>query len=159
VIWAEPHLRVVRAAVADSEEVGDLRWCQFVDAVHLMGAENEVEELPHLRLVAAEPPRSRDLGTVGAGERREGEADVGEHVEDVAVRRVDQAAHVLEAVGTVADLGEALDKSSAASGVAPDRPQPVLGRHERPQISEHLVHELLGGDRPPVVGPVVVEAM
>jgi hypothetical protein len=48
----EATLRVVRAAVADAEEVGDLDRSKFVAAVGLVGAMHIVKELAHLRLLA-----------------------------------------------------------------------------------------------------------
>jgi len=52
--WNRPPmlLGVVRAAVADAEEVGDLDRRELGDAVSLIGAEHVAEKLAHLRLVA-----------------------------------------------------------------------------------------------------------
>ena len=91
----ETPLGVVGAAVTDAEEVGDLDRREFGDAVRLVGAQHVVEELAHLRLVSREAGRAGGFGALRPGQRREGEADVGKDVEDVAVRGVDEPTHVL----------------------------------------------------------------
>jgi len=77
------------------------------------------------------------------GQRGEGKANVGEDVEDVAVRGIDEPAHVLDPVGVVAELNKALDEGYASPRVAPGGPQLAFGGNERADVPEELVHELL----------------
>jgi hypothetical protein len=81
-------------------------------------------------------------------------AGLGQDVEHVAVRRVDQTAHVLDAVTVVPQFLQALQETLKAVRIAPDLPQLVFGGYQRAKIAEKLFHELLRGDRPAVLGPV-----
>lgn len=51
---AERAFRVVGSAVPDAEEIRKLARGQFIDAVSLVRAENLVEKLAHLWLVAGQ---------------------------------------------------------------------------------------------------------
>ena len=82
--------------------------------------------------------RLAGLDALGAGDRRQGEGDVGQHVEQVALLGVDQAADDGELVGAIALVGQALQQRLARVGLAPEPAQLVLVLEQLGQRAEQL---------------------
>ena len=101
---AKRSLCIFDRSIAGAEDVAQLAYRQFALAMRLVGLQATQKELLHLGICRRQPLAAGGFGSFGAGLGRHREPDVGEHIEQIAVRGVDQATHVPHLVGVIAPL-------------------------------------------------------
>jgi len=143
----------VEAAVFEFEETGDTVGLEFTDTLVDVLGQDEVEERLLLVVVVGEDQVLVFDDTVLASDGSQGEGDVGENVEEIAVLGTDEFPDLGELLGGVSLFGEALEELGAGVGMAPDFAELVFVAEKVGEIPKELLEELLGGQGRPVWSP------
>ena len=151
---SDPFLALAHAAVAPDQEGLELAARKFFLAVGFVGLEDAEKQLSQLAVGQRHAALPDTVHAFMTGLWRIQVEHIGQHVEEVAVWRIDQPTNIVQSPTVVSTIVEPLQEFCAVVGIGPLGAKLVLVGDYVLQIAEQTLQELGGRDRLAVRAPV-----